>query len=385
MKRKNIDFSLLWKKIYGAPDVSETREIDQWLADDPENQKHFESLEAFQKNRPDISEEQQHVAWQRLQSRLLPAARPLKPAIRRTAAWYLYRAAAVFALAAFSFALWKYDYTLHDTGRALAINPGKSSATLITASGLTVHLGDSTVQLSTKGIPANASRSSLTYYGSLAAAAAEEINKLVVPRGGEFQLTLADGTRVWLNAESTLEYPTHFTGTTRTVQLTGEAYFEVAKNAAKPFNVVTDKQTIAVLGTSFNVSAYPQDAGIYSTLVEGSLRVDGEQGKSLLISPGSQCAYNPALGDMTSRVVDTYTYTSWKDGLFVFDDEALSSIMQRIGRWYNVDVSYANNQQQHTRFTMQIDKFQPITEVLKLIALTNEIDFEISDNTIIVK
>jgi transmembrane sensor len=140
-----------------------------------------------------------------------------------------------------------------------------------------------------------------------------------------------------------------------------------------------------VLGTSFNVSTYPQDIEILTTLVEGSVKVKGQQGEGIVISPGNQSVYNVNSGEITSREVDTSTYTSWKDGIFVFDDEALGVILQRIGRWYDVDFKYLNANQQQARFTIHINKYQPITEILKLIEITNAVDFKIEDKTIIVQ
>ena len=198
-------------------------------------------------------------------------------------------------------------------------------------------------------------------------------------------MTLADGTHVWLNAESTIKFPTRFTGATRTVLLTGEAYFEVTKNAAMPFEVVTQDQTISVLGTSFNVSAYPRDTDILTTLVEGTIKVSGKEGQSIVVHPGNQSMYNLASDKITSHEVDPYAYTSWKDGLFMFDDEELGFILERIGRWYDVDIQYGSTRQRQTRFTIHINKYQPITEILKLIEITNAVDFELKDKTVVVQ
>jgi ferric-dicitrate binding protein FerR (iron transport regulator) len=384
MRRKIIEFSLLWRKIFGKLDQSDEQELKGWLTDDPENQTYFNSLEAFQKNRPEISDQDHEAAWKKLQAKLNPSAPGGN--VERIPLQYFYRAAAIFVIAAFSVVLWKYYSPLSTAdSKAITIKPGKSAATLITYNGRTIHLGDSTVQPDINGIPAKVSSSSLTYYPGDTIAPQVEMNTLQVPRGGEFELTLADGTHVWLNAESTIKFPTSFAGPTRTVILTGEAYFEVAKDPNKPFEVIAQDQTISVLGTSFNVSTYPQDAEILTTLVEGTIKVSGQEGQSLVVHPGNQSVYNLGSGEITSRAVDTSTYTSWKNGLFIFDDEELGVILQRISRWYDVDIRYRNASQQQTRFTVHINKYQPITEILKLIEITNAVDFEIEDKTIIVQ
>jgi transmembrane sensor len=386
MKQKNIDFSLLWRKLFGKLDPSEEQELERWLADNPRNQDHFKSLQAFHKKRPEIAAQSEEAAWERLQSKLNSPSASITNRQRSITLRYFYRAAAVFVIAAATVAmLWKYSPLFTDSRQAIVIKPGKPSATLITATGRTVQLGDSTIHPDMRGIPAQAGTSFITYHSENNNTPDEEINTLIVPRGGEFELTLEDGTHVWLNSESSIKFPTNFTGSRRTVLLTGEAYFEVTKNPNKPFEVITEGQTISVLGTSFNVSAYPQDAAIYTTLVEGSLRVSDQGGQSILVTPGNQSVYNFDSGQLTSRAVDTYVYTSWKNGLLIFDDEELGMILQRLGRWYNVDTRYEDALQEHTHFTVHIDKYQPITEVLQLIEITKAVDFELEKRTIIVQ
>lgn len=384
MRKKSIDFTLLWRKIFGKLDKPEERELEDWLTDAEKNLSYFKSLEALHKNRPKVSAQQQEDAWQKIQARINPASVPDKRRERRHISHYYYRAAAVFVVLAFTATLfWRY-YSTDPDGNA-EIRPGKSLATLATPDGRVIKLGENTAPPDLKGIPAKAEKSSLTYYTSATTFPPEEMNTLTVPRGGEFQLTLADGTKVWLNAESTIKFPSHFTGSTRTVILTGEAYFDVTRNTDKPFEVITQQQTISVLGTSFNVSAYPEDSGIFTTLVEGALEVSGQDGQSVLLHPGNQSVYDVDSGELTSRAVDTHTYTSWKNGLFIFDDEELGVILQRIGRWYNVSVQYDDTGLEHTRFTIHIDKYQPITEVLQLIEITKAVDFELENKTIIVQ
>jgi ferric-dicitrate binding protein FerR (iron transport regulator) len=190
---------------------------------------------------------------------------------------------------------------------------------------------------------------------------------------------------VWLNSESTIKYPAQFTGSVRRVELTGEAYFEVTKNKERPFEVVTPGQTIAVLGTSFGVIAYPDEPQTLTTLVEGKIAVNLPTGKSIQVTPGYQSVFDQASGALSTRLVDTNIYTSWKDGLYIFEDEQLGTILSKLERWYDVDIEYANHSQKGVRFTAHVDKYQSLAEVLKLIQVTEAVEFEVENKTIIVK
>lgn len=166
-------------------------------------------------------------------------------------------------------------------------------------------------------------------------------HKLLTPRGKDFKIILADGTHVWLNAESSLEYPTFFSGSERIVQLTGEAFFDVAKDPSHPFIVKTKDLTTKVLGTEFNISDY-SNAAPSVVLVSGQVSVKGNSdGISISVKPGQEVTLTPS-GEFKVRKVDTDIYLYRNQGYFFFDDAPLSEIMQEIGRWYNVDVVFDN-------------------------------------------
>jgi transmembrane sensor len=383
-KKKRIDFILLWKKLFGKLDDRDKAALDAWLEAGPENQELLDKLDTFQQAPRKISNEQRDQAWHRLKSGLdtTPVRRWADPSYYN---WkVLYRAAAVLLIAT-TVLLWNFPRREAKPISQVTIAPGRARATLITPGGNHIALGDSLVNLSQHGIPAQVAGTTLTYATTAASQAAEEINTLIIPRGGEFQLTLADGTRVWLNAESTIRYPAQFTGALRWVELTGEAYFEVTKNKERPFQVSTPGQTIAVLGTSFNVTAYPEEAQTLTTLVEGEIAVKLDEGATLRVTPGYQSVFDAAAGTLSTRKVDTDLYTSWKDGVFIFEDEKLANILTRLGRWYDVDIAYANAHQKEARFTAHVDKYQSATEVLKLIQVTGAVTFEADRETIIVK
>ncbi|WP_183558851.1 FecR family protein [Mucilaginibacter sp. SP1R1] len=166
-------------------------------------------------------------------------------------------------------------------------------------------------------------------------------NTIITPRGGQFKVVLPDGSQVWLNAASSLKYPTQFTGNQRNVELTGEAYFEVAKNAAKPFKVTSAGQVVEVLGTHFNINAYDDETQVKTTLLEGSVKVLYRQSIALL-KPGQQAKITTGTDGqiVVSDNIDTDEITAWRDGYFQFNHADIQTVMRQLSRWYDVDVKY---------------------------------------------
>jgi len=210
-------------------------------------------------------------------------------------------------------------------------------------------------------------------------------NSLEIPRGGEYSLTLADGTRVWMNADSKLKYPISFVEDRRVVYLEGEAYFEVAKNASKPFIVSTLSGDITVLGTHFNVKSYSDESAIYTTLVEGSVSFKGSAGKETILSPGEQLAFYPAKGVQELKQVNVNNYVGWKNNLFQFEELSLEDIMKTLARWYDVTVSYENEELKQLLFSGNLDKYTNIESFLKLFEVGAKIEFKVDNRHIHIK
>jgi len=206
-------------------------------------------------------------------------------------------------------------------------------------------------------------------------------NTVTTPRGGQYHLTLADGTNVWLNAGSSIKYPTVFRGKDRKVEVTGEAYFEVAHNKAMPFKVSTATQTVEVLGTHFNINAYTDETDVKTTLLEGSVKVSSGNNFTL-IKPGEQAVL--AADGFNVQNVDTEEAVSWKDGMFRFTDESLERIMRKIARWYDVDIEYADNGVKSLPFNGIITRFSDANKVLRMLELTDQVHFKIEGKKIIV-
>ncbi|WP_369013738.1 FecR family protein [Flavobacterium anhuiense] len=205
-------------------------------------------------------------------------------------------------------------------------------------------------------------------------------NTLSTPTGGQYNIVLADGTKVFLNAVSSIKYPTQFNGDQRVVELEGEAYFEVAKDKSKPFIVKSDKQTIEVLGTHFNVHAYNNEAAVKTTLLEGSVAVSSKNQKAIL-KPGQQSNISDN-AKIAIREVDTEAAIAWKNGRFKFDNADLKSVMKQLERWYGIKVEYRGDVSD-VRFNGGTFRKKNLSEVLKVLELSN-IKFKVEGKTIIV-
>eukprot|EP01133_Synstelium_polycarpum_P002839 gene2839-3261_t len=209
-------------------------------------------------------------------------------------------------------------------------------------------------------------------------------NTIETPMGGQYQVILADGTKVWLNAGSSLKYPLAFAGTLRKVELKGEGYFEVAKDKKRPFQVKTEHQLVEVLGTHFNVNAYPDEEEARTTLVEGSVKVSSGQDPehySALLKPGQECKLGK--GKLLVQQADVEEALAWKNGYFVFDDVDLKTALRKIGRWYNVEVGYDGN---FDRIVLDgsVSKFKDINQVLDVLHLTTQLNFTLNGRRIMV-
>jgi len=210
---------------------------------------------------------------------------------------------------------------------------------------------------------------------------ADSFNTLSTPTGGQYNIVLADGTKVFLNAVSSIKYPTQFNGDQRIVELEGEAYFEVAKNKSKPFLVKSDNQTIEVLGTHFNVHAYNNESVVKTTLLEGSVAVSSKNQKAIL-KPGQQSNISESSSKIAVKEVDTEAAIAWKNGRFKFDNADLKSVMKQLERWYGIKVEYRGDVSD-VRFNGGTFRNKNLSEVLKVLELSN-IKFKVEGKTIIV-
>ena len=210
---------------------------------------------------------------------------------------------------------------------------------------------------------------------------------LITPRGGEFRVTLEDGTEVWLNAQSQLIYPETFAADERRVQVKGEAYFRVVRDESKPFLVETDGQLIRVLGTEFNVRSYAEDEAVQTTLVNGSIAMQpiGAGDAQLLLTPGHQALFDKEAHDINVRSVDTEVVTSWKDGKFVFENQTLSQIMLSLARWYDFEYEFLDEAASKMVFMGRIPRYSDFSDVIAILESSGGLKFSVKGKRVTIK
>ncbi|WP_316800058.1 FecR family protein [Pedobacter frigidisoli] len=208
-------------------------------------------------------------------------------------------------------------------------------------------------------------------------------NVLTTPRGGQYRLELPDHSQVWLNAESSITFPTAFTGQYRKVSVTGEVYFEVSKDKSKPFMVENQNTTIEVLGTHFNVNVYPNEVQSAVTLLEGSVRLKNNH-SSRILQPGQQAVFEANGSQIQLRNVDTENVVDWKNGLFIFEDASITEVMRQVERWYDVDVKYVGKVPA-IKFNGIVSRNNNVSKLLKFLRAAGNIEFNINNKTIEVK
>ena len=272
--------------------------------------------------------------------------------------------------------------------RVAEITPGKSRAVLITADQIVHELNGLQEQREIEvgnGMVIKQGGANLEY-DSLVAPVQEAtlaMNTLKIPRGGEFRLKLSDGTNVYLNSASELKYPVCFDEKERKVYLSGEAYFEVRKDSLRPFIVRVNGAEVTVLGTSFNVNTYGDDGQIYTTLVNGSVRILSEKnGQEEVLTPGMQGVMNIQTGQLTVREVDVESYIAWREGRFVFRTMTLDLIMRQLQRWYDFEVFYQNPELKEYEFRGVIKRDMDLDKVLSVIKATTNVDFDVKGKVI---
>lgn len=318
-----------------------------------------------------------------------------KPAIRLT--WKRISIAASILLAAaagFYFYNSAGKHSLNVPGKepdpaiAAVIIPGSNKAILTLSNGTKISLTDAKAGqvAEPSGVSVNKTKDGTLVYAANSSKNNEVVyNSVETPKGGQYQVNLPDGTKVWLNAASSLRYPLEFAGNERKVELIGEAYFEVAKNKAKPFKVYTDKEIVEVIGTHFNINAYTDESSTRTSLVEGSVKVTSvKSAASTVIKPGQQSVIN-ANAAITIKEIDIDEAVAWKNGYFMFDAESLESILRKVSRWYDVDIQYKGvDLSKGIYFSGTLSKYSDVAKVLNKLEMIGAVHFKIEGRKIIV-
>lgn len=364
----------------------ERTELDDWVTESDENLELFEKLTDEDNIEMGI---QKYLQKEKSKSK---AFADVEDKIRKENKFKIwpYIVAVSFILAAISFYIFRVPPKNNYTEKPIAKNklpndiaPGENKAVLTLSNGRTIIL-DSSVSstLANEGeVNISQKNGELLYSGK-----SNEVkpNMISVPRGGQYTITLSDGTKVWLNSESSLKYPASFNGATRQIELTGEGYFEVAKDATKPFIVSTTSkngtnQKVTVLGTYFNINAYEDEGKIYTTLVEGSVKIE-VNGMTKILKPGEKAVSAKEIEVVTADVNETI---AWKEGKFVFHDATIQSIGEQIKRWYDVDVEYQGKVTQF--FNTEVPRNVPLSKLLNGLEGTGQVEFKLENKKLIIK
>ena len=376
--------ALIQRYVSGNATEEERNEVERWMA---ESEEHGVLMEKF---RSDVFLQEQlaehdifdvEVAFKRFRKSKREKERRL----------LVYRVAGVAAVLLVVLGVAVYSWIRKETGPenmaqlVEVLSPGSSRATLILAGGKEVHLNDS-MHLEIKEQMAMIKvKGDEVYYSEDAEYADSSdlqpsINKVVTSRGGEYKLVLSDGTKVWLNADSRFEFPSKFVGQERCVYVEGEVYFEVAKDVSHPFVVTTKQAKVRVLGTSFNVRAYPDE--IYrTTLLEGCVEVLYKK-DVVKLQPHEQWILDEGVGRVAP--VNVRMAASWKNGSFAFDDEPLLNVFQELERWYDVHVFIANEEIREMKFTGIFPRYANMDKVLNIVELATGVSCKVSNRTIVI-
>ncbi len=380
--------------IRGTLSHAEHNELDEWVAASDENMLLFERL-TDEKN---IEEATKKWTEEKKIIEVLKKAKEKisfsKPASRTTGLrvlWYAV-AASVIIIAGLVF-LKPFGGKERDGNLTVStkqdIYPGGNKAVLVLANGRKVIL-DSAANgiLTTEGnVPISKTDGQLIYANDKAESSKVIYNTVTTPKGGQYRLTLSDGSKVWLNAASSIYYPVAFTGSERTVTIIGEVYFEIRPLSPKggqkvPFIVdIAGKGKVEVLGTHFNVNAYANEPFISTTLAEGSVKVSMVNGEWSMLKPGQQAQIN-SQGEIKTSTANLEEALAWKDGQFLFNDALIENVMRQVARWYDAEVVYENKPSDH--FNATVPRDVPVSKLLYFLEKTNRVHFKIENRKIIV-
>jgi len=401
MHKNNSDFQLaelIYKSISGTITDEENEALTKWRSKTV-NEELFKkiALESAILNKFEIYEQiDSHSALARVKARI--TEKPQGKTISLFTEVIRYAAVFVFLFGTGYMFYQKYqgrnqnnqDYTVNSSGTSqiAQIKPGTKKAILILANGEKIDLTQLKYKLiQLPGLAIKNENNLLSYENANDSnnrinGGQITYNTLYVPIGGEYQVQLPDGSKVWLNSASSLKYPVKFDADQRIVQLEGEAYFEVNRGS-KQFVVKAGDVEVKVLGTKFNLNAYADDEVIATTLVEGKVSMIGKNiHAEAVLTPHKQAVYNRNNNNIIVRPVDIDKYIAWKDGKFYFEKEDLGKILIRLARWYDIEVQYEHPSLKQKTFTGMALKDKSIDYILNLISKTTNVHYEINNNRI---
>ncbi|QNL51908.1 FecR domain-containing protein [Olivibacter sp. SDN3] len=356
MNRAEIE-RLLVKYRQGASSPEEERLLHEWFANEAEHSKW------------EWQDQQQMLQMKARIKQVLDKQIYASSSPKRLTPIYRYAAAAA-ALLFLTIGLWYFletDRGLKHTEASYAnesVTAGSNAAILVLEDGTSLRLNDTDDPLEVTKAHRNTRK----------ALKGEHKRTIHVPKGGNFQLTLSDGTKVWMNAQSSLTYPLSFDGKTREVSLLGEAYFEVAKDVQKPFKVQSKGDLILVTGTKFNLKAYPDEPTVAVALLEGGVNLLHEE-SIVSVKPGQQAVSRLGESHITCTNIDIESEIAWRNGYFVFDNQDITAVMNSLARWYNVEINFVDPPSSR-KFNGTFAKSRSLEEVLNFLTKVSDIRFE---------
>lgn len=375
---------LIYKNKIGKLTEQENNELRAWVEESDFNRQIFDklvkgsSLSCSYDEYRNIHREQ---VWNSIEKQIVPKRRQLP--LR----WVGYAASVIILVVAgwFIFQISYNKEIVQESEKVARIVPGTQKAILYLDNGEQVILADNNTVIVEDSLSGKIEQVDKTLvYQTEATVKEERLNVLEIPKGGEFQVTLADGTKVWLNAATKLTYPIAFVGKERRVRLEGEGYFEVERNENKPFIVEINGMEVKVLGTSFNLKSFVADNRSTVTLVSGRVEVKTST-QCIELSPNQQADLLIGQNDLDVREVDAVAYSAWTKGKFVFRRERLETILDDVARWYNVTVFYEQGSVKDMLFSGIMERYVDISQTLEMLEKTGKVSFIVDQKKIIVR
>lgn len=369
----------------GAISEEEWQDLKRWISENERNSQFFEDMKQdgrFAKEFPEFCEIDMERGWKRFEQRVQQGS-------SRSWRSVLKYAAAIVIPITVGVSVWLWYQEEHGVVRPLTqeIEPGQVKATLILPEGMVIALDDMNqeeIEVD-KGLKAKRTQEGLVYNNPSAGKDKEiKFNTLKIPRGGEFHLTLADGTSIMLNSATSLKYPVMFGERDRKVYLDGEGFFEVKTDSTRPFIVEMEGMQVRVYGTSFNVNTHRVE-DIQTVLVEGKVGIKlSDSDKEYVLNPGELARFDREDKSLEIQSVDARQYTAWTRGIFTFEEETLEQIMNTLSLWYDVDVFYQTDEVKQLHFSGHLERYKEIRNILGAITEATGVIFTVRERTIIV-
>lgn len=385
MTKKYIRIAeLIYKDKVGELSEREKSELLAWLEESDFNRHVYDELakgSSLSRGYDEYRKVHRDQVWNVIEKQIAPRRR------RLSMLWFAYAASVIVLVVAGCFVFQiSTDRGIGVEGKKIArITPGSRKAVLHLDNGEQVVLADNSAVIFEDSLSGKIEQVNKTLvYQTEPTVKEERLNVLEIPNGGEFRVTLADGTDVWLNAGTKLTYPIAFVGTERRVRLEGEGYFEVKQDENKPFIVEVNGMEVKVLGTSFNLKSFVAENRSIATLVSGKIEVKTSN-QCIELSPNQQADLCVKDNKLDVREVDAAAYGAWTKGRFVFCRERLEMIMNDVARWYNVAVFYEQSSVKEILFSGIVERYADISKTLEMLEKTGKVTFSVDEQKIIVK